>query len=269
MAPPRILLLLLLALAACLPKPGLLILAHGGRAEWNALVEEVVSPLRERLPVAIAYGMTNPEAVREAVVALEGQGAERIVAVTLFISGDAFGDGYDAIFEEMEAARREAEVPRAVVVRASGGLMDSALAGRILLHRARTLTRDAARESVLVLAHGPGSDEENERWLAHISRAARPLARLGFREIRVETMREDWPERRAAARARIRAYVAAGSAAGVVLVIPFRIAGFGPYAKVLEGLDYIADGRGLAPHPLLTTWIRRQALGCLAECVSP
>lgn len=259
----------MLALAACLPKPGLLILAHGGRAEWSALVEEVVAPLRERLPVAIAYGMADPEAVQEAVAALERQGAERIVAVTLFVSGDAFRDGYDAIFNEMEAARLEAAVPRAVVVRASGGLMDSALAGRILLHRARAMSLDPERESVLVLAHGLGSDEENERWMARIERAARPLARLGFREIRVETLREDWPERRAAARARIRAYVAAGSTDGEVLVIPFRIAGFGPYAKVLEGLDYISDGRGLAPHPLLTTWIRRQALGCLAECASP
>jgi hypothetical protein len=42
-------------------------------------------------------------------------------------------------------------------------------------------------------------------------------------------------------------------------VIPFRVQGFGPYAKVLEGLDYVSDGQGLIPHPSVTEWIGHQA----------
>lgn len=44
-----------------------------------------------------------------------------------------------------------------------------------------------------------------------------------------------------------------------VIVVPFRLSGFGPYAEVLEGLEYEADGRGLLPHPQLSEWIRQSA----------
>ncbi len=48
-------------------------------------------------------------------------------------------------------------------------------------------------------------------------------------------------------------------------LIPFRIAGFGPYAKVLEGLEYVADGRGFCPHPNMTRWIEQTARACLSQ----
>jgi hypothetical protein len=37
------------------------------------------------------------------------------------------------------------------------------------------------------------------------------------------------------------------------------VQGFGPFAKVLEGLDYVSDGQGLIPHPSVTEWIEHQA----------
>ena len=37
------------------------------------------------------------------------------------------------------------------------------------------------------------------------------------------------------------------------------VLGFGPYRAVLEGLDYVADGRGLLPHPAFSRWLSRQA----------
>jgi hypothetical protein len=46
---------------------------------------------------------------------------------------------------------------------------------------------------------------------------------------------------------------------GAALVITFRVHGFGPYAEVLQGCEYIADGKGLLPHPAVTRWIERQA----------
>jgi sirohydrochlorin cobaltochelatase len=42
------------------------------------------------------------------------------------------------------------------------------------------------------------------------------------------------------------------------IVIPFRLFGFGPYAEVLEGQEYVADKRGLLPHENVTRWISRQ-----------
>ncbi len=83
---------------------------------------------------------------------------------------------------------------------------------------------------------------------------------MGFTDLHVETLREDWPRARKAAEQRIRAFVRAGNQAGeTVLVIPFRVSGFGPYRRVLQGLEYKADGRGFLPHPAITEWMQTQA----------
>jgi len=43
-----------------------------------------------------------------------------------------------------------------------------------------------------------------------------------------------------------------------VIIIPFRLFGFGPYADVFEGLSYRADSLGLLPDQRVTDWIRSQ-----------
>lgn len=132
--------------------------------------------------------------------------------------------------------------------------------GAVLVERARALSQDPARESVLILGHGPEDDAENERWLARIdARAATVRGALPFRRVQVETLREDWPEKRADAEARIRAFVAeAGRDGGRAIVIPYRVAGFGPYASVLKDLTYVSDGKGLIPSAGVEQWVRRQ-----------
>jgi hypothetical protein len=52
----------------------------------------------------------------------------------------------------------------------------------------------------------------------------------------------------------------ARAAGETVLVIPFRLSGFGPYAKVLEGWDYRA-GEALLPHPAVSDWALEKAGG--------
>ncbi len=80
-----------------------------------------------------------------------------------------------------------------------------------------------------------------------------------FRRVQVETLREDWPEKRAEAERRVRTFVQrASDEGGTAIVIPFRVQGFGPYSRVLEGLRYVSDGTGLLPHPEVTHWIERQ-----------
>jgi len=140
------------------------------------------------------------------------------------------------------------------------GLSEAPEMDQVLLQRARHLSVDPVGEQILVLAHGPGDDAENERWLANISERAELLKRDGgFSEVKVATLREDWPEKREAAQQAVRDYVRQGNEAGRrVLVIPYRVHGFGPYAEALEGLDYVADETGLVPHPAVAQWIERQ-----------
>jgi hypothetical protein len=146
------------------------------------------------------------------------------------------------------------------------GVAESALIDEILYDRVKAISVDPSRESVLFLAHGPGDEAENERWLSTMRLRAQRIHTIGrFRHVQCETLREDWPERRALAEKRIRNYVEqAGADGGRCIVIPFRIADFGPYKEVLDGLTYAADGLAFCPHPNMTRWIEETAKKCFS-----
>ncbi len=136
-------------------------------------------------------------------------------------------------------------------------------ATEIVTARALALAREPAEESVLLLAHGMGDDGANERVLSAMNRAASRISNEGFAAVEVETLREDWAEKRVEAETRIRAFVTRESSKGHrVIVVPYRLSGFGPYAEVLSGLNYTA-AEGLLPHPRISDWVARTASGII------
>lgn len=253
---------------------GILIMAHGGDDAWDAAVEQAVAPIRREYPVAIAFGMADPVSLQQAVDQLEGRGVEKILVVRLFISGQSFlaateylfGKRTDAPRMNMHTAHGGNDSTKVVPLRmhaqltiSANGLLDSDLMGDLVLKRIRALSKDPKHESILILAHGPGDDTENEFWLGRIEEFADLSRPHGFNRVMVETLREDWPAKRAIVEQRIRAFVQEESSEGrTVLVIPFRLFGFGPYANVLDGLTYEADGMGLLPDETITEWIRAE-----------
>lgn len=263
---------------------GVLVMAHGGNEAWNEAVEATVDPLRERYPVEIAYGMARVDTLQAAADRLEARGVRRVAVVRLFISGESFLERTEIILGLREPAhRRHADhhdshegegegaghtmtpptpIETSLVFHLSEeGVAESPLVDEALAARVGALSEDPALESVLLLAHGPADDAENARWLAAMQERMQRLHSVGdFADLHAETLREDWPEKRADAERRIRGYVQQQTALGRrVIVVPFRVAGFGPYASVLEGLDYAADGRGFCPHPSMTKWIDHAA----------
>ena len=136
------------------------------------------------------------------------------------------------------------------------GLSEAPEMDAVLVERTLALSQDPRHEDVLILAHGPGDDAENERLIRYISERINALhENYNFNNIKVATLREDWPEKRDAAQKIVRDYVAAAHASGrTALVVPYRVYGFGPYAEVLDGLDYVADETGLVPHPAVAGW---------------
>lgn len=272
------------------PDNGILVMAHGGDAAWNRDVEATVAPLREKYAVEIAYGMARTSTLREAVQRLESRGVERIAVVRMFISGESFlaptqyilglrpeldgamghhmeGGDHAAPSGTMHMEKPEPIDTRAMFLLSKSGVGESPLIDRILADRVKALSTDPAREMVLIIAHGPGDDTENEAWLQHMDARARAIEALGpFRSVHVETLREDWPHRRAEAEQRIQRHVEQATDSGVrVIIVPFRVAGFGPYREVLDGLEYVADGKGFCPHPLMTEWIEQTALACFSR----
>lgn len=259
---------------------GVLVMAHGGGPAWNGEVAAMLEPVGRDHPLELAFGMADPATLQEAVGRLEARGVSRIAVVRLFVSGDSFRERTEQILGLAPGAPpRPAEATHAghggdhgghsmalwrIETNARFALSDEGLAnapemGAVLVERVRALSREPARESVLVLAHGPEDDAENARWIAEIGERAEAVRALGFRAVQVDTLREDWPEKRAASQARIRAFVEAATTAGNrAIVIPYRVQGFGPYGRVLEGLTYEADRRGLIPSGKVEQWVRRQ-----------
>lgn len=276
-------------------RAGVLVMAHGGNPEWDAGVLETLQPLKQKYPLEVAFGMADAYSLQEAVSKLEHQGVTDIAVVRLFISGESWYDRTRQILG-LEAGAPARDVPadshaghaehgthgtstdaaqsahtmhrmefwqlqtHANFSMSTEGLADAKGMSEVLLSRALELSKDPAREDVLILAHGPEDDGENERWLSAITERTDLLQRDGgFNQIKVATLREDWPEKRELAQQQARDFIIASRAAGrTPIVIPYRVHGFGPYAQALDGLDYVSDGKGLIPHPAVTRWIEDQ-----------
>lgn len=258
---------------------GILLMAHGGSPEWNAMVQAAVAPLAPHRPIAVAFGMADPATMAAALDTLRQAGVERVAVVRLFISGESFlpatlfhlGLSTDApALPAMRhgpaghgahtAAAPTAPIPHGLQVATHrDGLMDGPEITAVMAARARSARRAPGAESVILIAHGMGEESENRALLAAMTRTADAVRGLGFGAVQIATLREDWPEARAAAETRIRSWVEAELAAGrEVIAVPYRVSGFGPYARVLDGLSYRATD-GLLPDPGVAAWIDRMA----------
>ena len=271
------------------PNFGVLLMAHGGSDEWNAAVEQAAAKLRATTPVEIAFGMADAGSLEAAVRRLEAAGVEHVGVVRLFISGESWYQRTEQILGMEQGAPSKAESIASAGSRpqmrmpmgfwqietelnfhlSEGGLANAAEMDVVIRDRVAALSTEPANEVVVVLAHGPGDDEENRRWLETIS-ARTQLARseLGLKDIKVFTLREDWEDKRVTAEAEIRNYINAANQGGdEVIVVPYRVQGFGPYAEVLAGVTYRANGEGLLPHSNVGDWIANQAASLEVEAV--
>jgi len=279
------------------PRFGVMVMAHGGSDEWNAQVAKAVAPLREQYPLELALGMADAGSMEAAVRKLESRGVTHVGVVRVFISGESWHDRTLQILGLREGAPPrtggdQQRFPAAAAQMPMGmsmpmgfwkidtglafhvsveGLADAPEVDEILTSRIGHLSVAPEKEVVAVIAHGPGDDGENRRWLDKITeRTQNASEQLGLREIRVFTLREDWPEQRVYAEQEIRSYIEQANSRGLTpIVAPFRIHGFGPYGRVLGELDYRADGLGLLPHPNVTAWISRQAKLLESEALQP
>ncbi|HEX7125470.1 MAG TPA: hypothetical protein VF406_06770 [Thermodesulfobacteriota bacterium] len=208
---------------------GVVVMPHGAGEYVNAPILAAVEPLRGRYNLEVAFGMAD----------VEGSMG----------MGHGHGGG-------------PSRVRSGALLFTVGGLGADPLVAEVLLERILEVSREPSRETVILLAHGAGSDEDDRLWLEQLAERAeqiRARTPVTFRAIEVATVREDRPDRRAAAVARVRRMVEEGARDGCrVLVVSNRISGPGPYRRLLSGLDYVLNDRGIAPHPNLTRWMEAQ-----------
>lgn len=246
---------------------GVVIMPHGSTQPWNDAVESTIQPLMSKYPIEMAYGMGDPYIIQDAVSRLEQKGIRRIVFVRMYaldhhmkpltdyilgLSEDASGGGHD------HGAEFPPQVRTAALFSTFGGYEQNPAIAQVLHKRIAEMSKDPANETVLLIAHGEGTDEGNNQWLAvmnqNIERLRQDPHCAKLKAIKALTVREDWPKEREQAVAAARAAVEEGGKQGRVLVIANRLYGSGPYKKMLQGLTYEINEKGLVD-PVLTRWL--------------
>jgi hypothetical protein len=152
-----------------------------------------------------------------------------------------------------------------------GGLEAHPFFAAALLDRAKALSKDPTRETIVLVAHGSGDDTTNDHWrrlLESLATQMRTNGAANFRAVRTGTWREDWPDKRAPEVAAIRKIVEdAARDGGRAIVIPARTAAQGNEREFLKGLEFEL-GTGFAPHPLFARWMEEQIRASVARLES-
>lgn len=276
---------------------GVLLLAHGGNEHWNAQVESLAAEVDRLRPTEVAFGMATRANIQTAVDRLERRGVTEIVAVPLFVSSwssvitsteyllgqreeappqlarfakmnhGAHGHGSHGTDGAHGDPPADATTPvrSSVPLRMTPALNDHPVVADILVSRTRSISEDARREAVVIVAHGPVGDEENRRWLDDMRSVARRLREAHpFSAVDCLTLRDDAPEPvRDEATAALRALVAQRVDEGRrVLIVPLLIS-FGGIERGLrerlEGLPYVMPSAALMPDDRLAAWVLEMA----------
>jgi sirohydrochlorin cobaltochelatase len=278
----RPLLASLAALALVMParaQTGLLIVAHGAGPSWNGPVRAVVQQVRWTQGLVATAFLMGPEADSSGwgsgVAALRRGGAKQIVVVPLLVS--SHGGHYREILyyagavseppPDLGGHQHPAANPPDLPMRVTPALDAAPELGAALLERWRSLDSANRRRPLLLVAHGPNSDEEAALWIKNLEVAAARLREAGGVPVTVGLLRDDAPAPvRAAAVADLRNQIRrlAEAAHDSVAVLPVLISS-GEIDQVripddLAGLPIRYAALPLAPLAPLALWIERIAL---------
>lgn len=271
---------------------GILLLAHGGSANWNEELLKLAKQVDQQFPVEIAFGMATKRTIQDAADRLKKRGVQRIIAVPLFISPHStiitsteylLGLRPDAPPELQAYARMDhgdgnhanhapegfdplKPIQSSLPISIKPALGRHPLVSEILLARAVGISRAPENEVVIVVAHGPTRDDENAKWLADMEALVIPIrAASNFYRVEYMTVRDDAPEPiRSQATAELRSRVEKGATEGKqVLIVPLLLS-FGGIEqgihKRLEGLRYQMSSQALLPDDRIVQWVLSNAL---------
>jgi sirohydrochlorin ferrochelatase len=274
---------------------GILLMAHGGSKDWNRQVQDVADEVNRKIPCEIAFGMADRSALQQGIDKLALRGVRKIVAVPLFVSShssviestkyllglrpDAPKELADyATMNDHEMAGRNASAPSSdskeaphpartesqplpKAVQSSLPLfMTPALdrhpiVAQILSDRAASIAKDASRDVLILVAHGPNDEKENIEWLADMQALARQIAaHSSYARIECVTLRDDAESTmRDQATAELRRDAQTANDAGYhVLVVPLLLSYGGienGLRKRLDGVEHVLSPQALLPDP--------------------
>ncbi len=283
---------------------GVLLLAHGSmNKDWNSSIEEVTQPLKEDYFVEIAWGMSNALNMQPAITKLEKKGVDTIVVVQLFVSSfspiirqneyllglrDSLADApMPMMIHDMENHRMTMKMPEnlqpleinpEIKILLTNPLDDHPLVADILMDRIEKLSINPSKETILLVAHGPNSEEDNDHWIKTSNSLAKQLKMLqssndeSFRDIISLTVRDDADEEiHEKAKLEFRKQVKEADQKGTAIVIPLLLSQGGveqKYLTRLEGLNFKWSGETLLPHYNIAKFVRVSVEEALIESIN-
>lgn len=276
------------------PRPGILLLAHGGALEWNEEVRHVADRADLSTPAEVAFGMATRSTMQAAIDRLVARKVTEIVAVPLFVSShssvidsiayllgqraqmpedlkdfaamDHGSMGHDSMdYAAMSATAASADALKPIVspvpIRMVAALDAHPIVADILVDRAASISKDPAREVVILVAHGPVTDDDNKLWLRDMSRLAGQIhSKAGYAAVDCITLRDDADDPvRNAATEQLRKKVEQVAKDGKTpLIVPLLLS-FGGIEdglrKRLNGLVYQMPSQALLPDERIVSWV--------------
>lgn len=243
---------------------------HAAPSPWNDNVAAVVGTLDAKYPTEVAFGMAEAPSIQEALERLEARGVTRIAAVPLFVSSHSpiIGNtryilGLQKTLAKYTSLKTLPQARLNAKVAMSGALDAHPLVSEILLDRARTHTANVKETAVVLIAHGPNTEEENKLWLKEMAaHAAFIRDRGGYGAVEVLTHRNDAsPAIKTKARDEFRARVSQNGKTHKVVVVPLLMSAGGIESDVKDDLASIPHifAAPLLPHPNIARWAEAQA----------
>jgi sirohydrochlorin cobaltochelatase len=277
----------LMALVLALPvsvaaqgQVGTIVVAHGGDSLWNSLVLDAAKGAKTGGPVEISFLMgpaakTSP--FQKAVARLEKAGVSKIVVVPMLVSSHSghydqvrYLAGDSVVLDERMMHHLHMagiERPRtSIPIRLTRAMDDAHEIAHVLTDRALALTTNPRERAVLIVGHGPNSAEDYAEWMKNLRAVADSVKRRGgFRDVRVELVRDDAPAQvRAEGVRQTRELIELQHllTGKEVLVVPVLVSkGAVSRSKLptdLAGLPVVYSGEPLLPHAAMISWIERR-----------
>ena len=274
-------------------RTGTIIIAHGGDSLWNAGVMQVAREVNTGGPVEVSFLMGPGAATtrfQDAVAKLERAGATRIVVVPLLVSSHSghyeqiryLVGQVDSLDHTMEHHLHMSGIERAktqLALHLSPALDSAMEMATVLAERAMALVRAEgdvpSARALLIVGHGPNDADDYAAWMANLRPvAARVQAATGFRDVRIELVRDDAPAAvRAEAVLRTRELIELQTAATGkhVIVVPVLISkGAVSRDKLpadIAGTTSVYGAEPLLPHAAMARWVesRVRASGVTAR----
>lgn len=166
-------------------------------------------------------------------------------------------------------------IPTNAKVSLTPALDDHPVVAEILHKRILELSTDPANETVLLVAHGPNNEDNNQKWVETLESLSQQIQSTQkeegtpYKQIFSLTVRDDAPEPIfEQAKAQLRTLVKQAGQNGEVIVVPVFLSSGGreqAVAERLEGLDFKWNGKTLLPDPLITDFLWESVEGAFAE----